>query len=562
MRRLVLLSLTIAASAWAALLTLGGGAAIRTPWGRLSSRDPVRPLAIAILAGIALAFLRPRDSTRSRRRAGVVPLQVTLLIAAAVLIGGVRFGTFTASGSDPSGYVSESALWRTWQLTRPAPEWIEEAPWPDAARTAAPLGYMPGPRPATQVPTYPAGLPLLMAAAHAAGGRDAEYLVVPIAAALLVWSTYLLGARLSSPWGGLLAAGLLASSPPFLMWLVMPMGDIPVAACWTVALVAAMSGSITGSAGAGIMVALAILIRPNLVPLVALVGVVISSGGSQDRGRRLFAFAAAAAVGPVVTGLINWRVYGSPFQSGYGSLTALYSIAFIGPNIQRYAAWFVSAQTIVPLVGLIAPFCSPQRVNRNIVAAIVIGMPALTLILYLPYTRFEDWSYLRFLLPAYPALFAGLAVVAANVAERWSRTRWVRPAVAVVVGLLVVRDLDYSNAAMDLSRTEPRYKLAAAAAAEAPPQTVFVSFQHSGSLRYYTGHDVLRWDLMDSRSIDAALDYLGERGHRLYWVGDPVERETVRVRFAGTRFLARLDGGPSRTIADVQLVDLGGSSGS
>ena len=563
MRRFALLTLALAGSLWAAMLTFGGGVAIRTPWGRLSSRDPVRPLAVAILAGIVLVFLQSRASTDRQQDSRRWASGLAALIAGIVLLAGVRFGTFTAGGADPSGYVSESALWRAGQLTQPAPEWVAMAPWPEAARTAAPLGYMPGPVPGTQVPAYPAGLPLLMAAAHRAAGPDAEYLVVPIAGAILVWATYLFGTRLSTPWGGLLAAGLMASSPPFLMWLVMPMGDIPVAACWTVALVAALSGTARGAAGAGIAIALAVLIRPNLVPLALLVAFIVWSVRPYARIRRVVVLGVAAALGPLVVALINWQVYGSPFQSGYGDLEALYSRAFVWPNLQRYSTWFLSAQTIVPLAGLLAPLCQRLRISRQLVATITVVIPAVTLAFYLPYTRFEDWSYLRFLLPAYPAIFAGLAVVAWNATDRWAGIRWVRPALAVAMGLLVVRSLDYSNAASDLSRSEPRYRLAATAVADdAPPRTVIVSFGHSGSFRYYTGHDVLRWDLMESRSIDAALAYLTARGYHLYWVGDPSERAVIAARFMGTRFLARLASAPQRTVADVQLIDLGGPSGS
>jgi hypothetical protein len=561
-RQIVFLVVTLAGSAWAALLTFGGGVAVPTPWGRLSSRDPVRPLGLAILAGVALAF-SARGHARSTRQLDEYrwPPRIALLIAVSVLAGGIRLGTFTAGGSDPSGYVSESVLWRTGQLTRRAPEWVGTAPWPDAERTAAPLGYMPGPVHGTQVPTYPAGLPLLMAVAHLVAGPDAEYYVVPIAGAILVWASYLLGARLSTPWGGVLTSGLTASSPPFLMWLVMPMGDLPAAACWTLALVTALSSSTAGAVGAGLTSALAILIRPNLFPLTALIAAVIWLADSRQSGRRLPAFCAAAATGPLVVAAVNWSVYGSPLQSGYGNLEALYSVAFVWPNIQRYSTWFLSAQTAVPLVGFIAPFCPKQRLTTRVVAVIVIALPAFVLAFYLPYTRFEDWSYLRFLLPAYPALFAGAAVVAWNVSARWAARRWVAPALALVAGLLVVRNLDYSNAATDLSQSERRYQLAASALAQAPVRTVFISSQHSGSLRHYTGRDVLRWDLMDATSIDTALQYLTGRGYRLYWVGDPAEREIATTRFPGTRFLMRLDSAPLQTVANVQVIDLGSASG-
>lgn len=563
-RQIGLLAVTLAGSAWAALLTFGGGVAVRTPWGRLSSRDPVRPLGLAILAGVALVF-------SARRRHASPPTEVdedrwpprlALLITFSVLIGGIRLGTFTAGGSDPSGYVSEAVLWREGQLTRPAPEWVESAPWPGADRTAAPLGYMPGPVHGTQVPTYPAGLPLLMAAAHLVAGTDAEYYVVPVAGALLAWVSYLLGVRLSTGWGGVLASGLIASSPPFLMWLVMPMGDLPAAACWTLAVVLALSSSIGGAVGAGIATALAILIRPNLFPLAVPIACIIWFMDPGRPWRRLPAFCAATAAGPLAVAAINWSVYGSPLQSGYGNLEALYSAAFVWPNIQRYSAWFLAAQTFVPLVGFIAPFCPKQRVTTRVAAMVVIAIPALVLAFYLPYTRFEDWSYLRFLLPAYPALFAGVAVVAWNVTTRWADRRWVAPAVAIGVALLVIRSLDYSNAATDLSRSEPRYRLVAAALTHAPARTVFISSQHSGSLRYYTGQDVLRWDLMDAESIDTAVRYLRDRGYRLYWVGDPAEREIASKRFPGTSFLTRLNRSAVQTTADVQVIDLTSASGS
>ena len=127
--------------------------------------------------------------------------------------------------------------------------------------------------------------------------------------------------------------------------------------------------------------------------------------------------------------------------------------------------------------------------------------------------------------------------------------------------MLVVRGLDYSNAATDLSRSERRYQLVASALAQRPARTVFVASQHSGSLRYYTGRDVLRWDLMDAASIDAALQYLSDRGYHLYWVGDPVERAIATSRFPGTHFRMRLDSTPLQTVADVQVLDLGPVSG-
>jgi hypothetical protein len=585
-RRILLLAITCVGAAWSAALTFGGGITIHAPWGRVSSRDPIRPLAIATAAILLFTFLDPKAHAAVRdAHARLWASRVALLIAALALLGGLRFGTYTAGGSDPSGYVSESALWREGRLVRPAPEWLAGASWPRAEFTAAPLGYLPGPTTNTQVPGYPPGYPLLMALAHRVAGADAEYGVVPIAAAILVWASFMLGARLAGPWGGVITAAMVASSPPFLMWLVMPMGDVPVAACWTVALVCALAGTVGGAVGAGAASALAVAIRPNLAPLAVIVAAVVvlrslgrvgpalpgrpvvsrneavAGVGAALQGRpvvRAFlAYAAVSATGILLVAAVNYALYGHPLRSGYGDLNALYSIDFIGTNVQRYGSWFLATQTALPFVALLAPWVVPMGRERWVTLAVVVAPPLLIGCLYLPYRPFEDWPYLRFLLPAYPSLFAGVAIVFAAVARRWERSGWVPFGLAAAVALLTLRGLNYSNAPTDLATTEPRYRhVAAAAGAVAPAKAIFISFQHSGSLRYYTGRDILRWDLMDPVGIDVALNHLASRGYRLYWVGDQTERETMQRQLRDTRFLMRVDAGRRQIIDGVWLVDL------
>ena len=108
---------------------------------------------------------------------------------------------------------------------------------PIVSRTFAELGYRPvgeaGDR--AVVPTYSPGLPLLMAAAKLAGGQAAMFVVVPLLGAAMVWCTYRLGVRVTTPWFALLAAALVATSPPFLSQLVVPMSDVPAAAFWSLA---------------------------------------------------------------------------------------------------------------------------------------------------------------------------------------------------------------------------------------------------------------------------------------------------------------------------------------
>src|SRR6185369_6317638 len=79
----------------------------------------------------------------------------------------------------------------------------------------------------------------------------------------------------------------------------------------------------------------------------------------SERIRSAFRYAAAAATGPIVVAFIQKIFYGSPFQSGYGSLAALFSTQHVAPNAVRYASWMSQTHTIVWVLALAALFLLP-----------------------------------------------------------------------------------------------------------------------------------------------------------------------------------------------------------
>src|SRR5882672_4439693 len=115
------------------------------------------------------------------RSSVVRPRGMTVLAIALALLAfahGVRFGTFTASGSDSYCYVSQADLWLKGTLIIDQP--LHDAfTWRWANWTLAPLGYRPGDIGGTMMPICAPGLPLVMAAFKAAGGETALYMVVP-----------------------------------------------------------------------------------------------------------------------------------------------------------------------------------------------------------------------------------------------------------------------------------------------------------------------------------------------------------------------------------------------
>ena len=96
------------------------------------------------------------------------------------------------------------------------------------------------------------------------------FLVTPLSGALLVWITFAIGRRLVSDAVGLAAAWLVATSPAVLAMLVSPMSDVPAAAFWAGAMYFTLGSSSRSALMAGLAASAAILIRPNLAPLAAI----------------------------------------------------------------------------------------------------------------------------------------------------------------------------------------------------------------------------------------------------------------------------------------------------
>ena len=563
-RRLLLVA-AFGAWSWAALVALNGGLRLRTPWGLVTSHSAARPLVFgAVVMATYLIWWRRYLGTdiAPARRLGRPPFALTIAMGAALACG-VHWSSFLAAGPDASGYISQAELWRQGHLTLPAPEWLDEAAWPEAARAAAPVGYRPGAH-GQMAPTYPPGLPVLMAAFHVVGGPQAVFLVVPLFGALAVAATYWLGRHVAGPPAGGIAAILLVTSPAFLIMLVQPMSDVPAAACWGAALAAAFSDIRARGAVAGLSSSLAILIRPNVTPLAAIVAVALVCGRrtSGARAVQLLMFVATTSTAFVVLALINRALFGSPFESGYGAITNLYSAADVVPNLMLYGGAMFRTQTPAILAAFALPLLLPRtdpRWRAAVVLALVV--PAAVLGLYLPYERVKVWWFLRFLLPAYPALLASLAGVIVLGESRLPRrlSSWLP---AILTGVLAVHGVARAAEAgvFRIRDADQRYAAACQYADQLPPGAVLVSEVHNGTLHFYTGRDVLRWKIIRPSDIDRALDTFRRAGRPVYLVADEFELDGFRERFRGARVLEDLQ--PefvARLPADVVVYPLAGS---
>jgi hypothetical protein len=223
----------------------------------------------------------------------------------------------------------------------------------------------------------------------------------------------------------------------------------------------------------------------------------------------------------------------------------------------------VSSQTPAVILLLAAPLVWPREARRKglSVAIVTIGFPVAVLLLYVAYYVYEQWWYLRFLLPGYPSLCVGVAGVLVALA---SRTRWprARPLLPWLVVIPVAwYGFGYSREPFGGTQTgDQRYIRMVDYVRRLPPKSVFVSLTHSGTIHYYTGRGVLRWEgLYDPAYLDPAVEYLRGLGFNVYLVVDYGERDGFRERFAATRTLLELTPATARDLGDPLVYPLGGT---
>jgi hypothetical protein len=190
------------------------------------------------------------------------------------------------------------------------------------------------------------------------------------------------------------------------------------------------------------------------------------------------------------------------------------------------------------------------------VAWLAVGVSLSIVGVYLLYQPYQEWWYLRFLLPALVPLTA-LAVIVVSRGLRFvamgSLPRTATAVAAVLAlswhGLATAHD----RQAFDLHRLERRFWLTGDVARDRlPANAVFVSIWESGSLRHHADRPSILWDSLDPESFDSALDWLRRRGLEPFIVVEQWEEPRFRERFERRSPVGALDW-PPRFVIDRQV---------
>jgi Dolichyl-phosphate-mannose-protein mannosyltransferase len=511
--------------------------------------DPYRPL---IAAGVAYAirmFIGGRDSLREDRRriwAAVTPRTITAALILLIVGLGLVEGSGIAGGADSHGYISQADLWLKQNIVIAQPD-ARKVPWPEGQWTFSPLGYRPAPSRNDIVPVYAPGFPLLLALFKFVAGQCAIGSTVPIFAGVLLAVTFAIGRKSVSEEVGAAAAWIMATSPVFLYMLMSPMSDIPAAMFWGLAAYGCLAGSRTGAVLGGLAGAIAVLIRPNLVHVGLAMAVWMLVADVRVAGARRFVrpvlFVLPLGVASVAIAALNHYLYGAVTNSGYGSLGGVFNARFVWRNLINYGSWLAQSQTPLAVIGLLALLAPASRWMKSRApihgGGLLAVMSVSVIVTYLFYMNFDAWWYLRFLLPMWFALCVGSAYALTNASGK----AFNRAGTAILLcvggyGMWFARDAGV----LDLGRNEQRYvRIAQLVRDTTEPNSVIITLQHSGSVRYYGERVTLRYEVLHDRWLDKSIAWLHANGFHPYILLDNPEHEAFKTKFGGRNVAGNLD---------------------
>jgi hypothetical protein len=452
-----------------------------------------------------------------------IAITLALLLYAAFV---VRYTCFVAGGSDSSGYLNAArgiAAGRLAVRVAPLDTLHVDASWRD---TFTPLGFSASPEPRMIAPTYPLGYPMHLVPFGAIGGwRHAPFYVTPLMALLCLWVTYAVARELGVPDGyALAAAALLAVAPSFLVQALQPMSDVTAAFWCTFAILCALRAERDArwAAACGVAFGVAVWVRPSNLLLALAIGVAM-------RWRvRVLAIAVAASL-PLAIALmiVNNSLYGSPLLTGYGGVGGLVGWLFPLARAPHYAKWLAITET--PLVFPAALLVTFDRRVSGWQRTLLLIWFGSFFVFYCFYGAYDAWWYLRFLLPALPALLVATMLLIRDFVPRRA-VAWVLIAVIGVTGLALDRYFDLRG----MRGGENTYSNAVHWSEKLlPPDALVVSMQLSGAFYFYSGRFTARYDNCDPARFERLRAYAGVAGLKWYAVVFDWEEKELNARMPG-----------------------------
>jgi hypothetical protein len=452
-----------------------------------------------------------------------------LAAASYTLVLGLRVGAH-AGGADSSGYLNQARLLRAGKIhteTRALPE----LPAPKLSAYAyIPIGFSPANPgdPTKMVANYPIGFPLLIAAISYLFGWAAAPDITMLAHALggialmMAWARTL---RLNKTFS-VIAAAILALSPLYLFTALQALSDLP-AMVWVSAAVwcAWRSWEHLGwAAAAGGAFGIAVLIRPTNA--LAFLPIAVALGGDW---RRWGAWAVSGFPALVAFLGFNELAYGHPLRTGYGQIWDAFGAGYIPVTLWHYVRWLPIVLTPFVVFAGALPWATTLVPRARLMLASWIT-PFFGFYLFYECTH-DDWWWLRFVLPAFPAVIVAMLAVAETwMRRRESTTRFPAFWRAVAVGAVLVWLLPWNRGlhAWNVGRRELGYVHACEwARAHLPANAIVVAMQTSGAVYHYTEFPIVHWTFVKTDDLATIERAAQASGRPIYAMLFPYEERPL-----------------------------------
>jgi hypothetical protein len=455
-----------------------------------------------------------------------------------------------AAGSDSSGYMNSARLLLEGKLSTPLRVTAGLTADVLPRMYLYPLGMRLDAIEQNLVPAYPVGLPLHYAAVGLVTGLDPAVTVVGVLSALAFALLLYLTARefgVTPGWSA--AVTLLAAiSPLTLQFALRVMSDL-VAATWALAVIlcALRSSRHAGWAvGAGAALAMAVLIRPTNALLFLPAALAL-----QPRLRIWIAFGLGGAPAALFLAWYNHALYGTYLTTGYGNVSTMFGARHLLPTVQHFALWLPVVATPFVLAAAALPWLKVGWRAKLVLVAWAV--PFFFLYGLYECTQ-ETWWYLRFILPALPALLIAAALGLQRInypswflasrllpgdatSAEVARGRVARVPLVIILFLAATGWMLAWDRALKISQAELEERsylqVGRWVAGQMPAPAIVAGYQVSGAILYYTDRPFINPINMlpdDFARFSAWLD----REHRpLYAVLYPYEESDILQRMPG-----------------------------
>jgi len=177
----------------------------------------------------------------------------------------------------------------------------------------------------------------------------------------------------------------------------------------------------------------------------------------------------------------------------------------------------------------------------------MLAFSGMLLCCYLPYFVHDNWTYLRFLLPAIPLLL----ILACLVIVRTIECLPVECRTLCLVAFCLTACLwcGFKAASLGIfgpARAEDRYKSIGEYVGQAlPSNAVVITVIQSGSIRWYGHRTTLRWDFVPDERLDDAIEILSAIGYEPYILLEDHEEPLFHDHFARTNTFGRMHWPPA-----------------